>query len=113
VASERMVGAALGKEGFELLPDGLDEVRFECGNGACSLRSGSVENSPNDGASVCPLYTTTHSLLTEALNHWSLPWFSMKCARVMHLEHMSHLAEASFLHYILDFIRFCAKRHPP
>src|SRR5215216_2781892 len=51
-----MVGAALGKEGFKLLPDGLDEVRFECGHGACSLRSGSVENSPNDGASVPALH---------------------------------------------------------
>src|SRR5829696_4378317 len=51
-----MVGAALGKEGFELLPDGLDEVRWECGHGACSFRSGSVENSPNDGASVPALH---------------------------------------------------------
>jgi hypothetical protein len=51
VASERMVGAALGKEGLELLPDGLDEVRFECRHGACSFRSGSLEDSPPDGAS--------------------------------------------------------------
>src|SRR5215216_4298769 len=51
-----MVGAALGKEGFELLPDGLDEVRFECGHGACSFRSGSLENSPHDGASVPALH---------------------------------------------------------
>src|SRR5829696_8204249 len=52
-----MVGAPLGKEGLELLPeDGLDEVRFECGHGACSFRSGSVENSPNDGASVPALH---------------------------------------------------------
>src|SRR5215208_1673755 len=51
-----MVGAALGKEGFELLPDGLDEVRWECGHGACSFRSGSLENSPHDGASVPALH---------------------------------------------------------
>jgi hypothetical protein len=56
VASERMVGAALGKEGFELLPDGLDEVRWKCGHGACSFRSGSLENSPHDGASVPALH---------------------------------------------------------
>src|SRR5215216_4097629 len=51
-----MVGAALGKEGFELLPDGLDEVRWECGHGACSFRLGSLENSPHDGASVPALH---------------------------------------------------------
>jgi hypothetical protein len=32
-----MVGAVLGKEGFELLEDGLDEVRFECGHRANSF----------------------------------------------------------------------------
>jgi hypothetical protein len=41
----------LGKEGTKLLEDGLDEVRFECGHGANSFRSGSVENSPHDGTS--------------------------------------------------------------
>jgi hypothetical protein len=51
-----MVGTALRKEGFELLPDGLDKVRFECGHGACSFRSGSVRNSPNDGTSVPALH---------------------------------------------------------
>ncbi len=56
VASERMVGAVLGKEGLKLLEDGLDEVRFECGHGAYSFCSGSVENSPNDGASVPALH---------------------------------------------------------
>jgi hypothetical protein len=56
VASERMVGLVLGQEGTELLPDGLDEVRFECGHGAYSFRSGSLENSPNDGASVPALH---------------------------------------------------------
>src|SRR5829696_7294251 len=56
VASERVVGAMLGKEGRKLLPDGLDEVRFECGHGANSFCSGSVENSPNDGASAPALH---------------------------------------------------------
>src|SRR5215203_4793208 len=51
-----MGGAVLGKEGRKLLEDGLDEVRFECGHGAYSFRSGSVENSPNDGASVPALH---------------------------------------------------------
>ena len=93
MASERMVGAALGKEGFELLPDGLDEVRFECGNGACSLRSGSVENSPNDGASVCPLYTTTHSLLTEAL--------ILQCYLYIGYEATASSPELEHFHYAL------------
>jgi len=51
VASQRMVGAALGQQIFELLPDGLDEVRFEGGHGHAPSRSGSVENSPHDGTS--------------------------------------------------------------
>jgi hypothetical protein len=37
VTSERVVGAVLGKEGFKLLPDGLDEVRLECGHGTNSF----------------------------------------------------------------------------
>jgi hypothetical protein len=56
VATERMVGLVLGQEGTELLLDGLDEVRFECGHGAYSFCSGSVENSPDDGASVPALH---------------------------------------------------------
>jgi len=32
-----MVGAVLGKEGFELLEDGLDDVWWECGHGANSF----------------------------------------------------------------------------
>jgi hypothetical protein len=56
VASERVVGAELRKEVFELLPDGLDKVRWECGHGACSLRSGSVGDSANDGTSVLSLH---------------------------------------------------------
>jgi len=56
VAPERMVGLVLGQQGLKLLADGLDEVRFECGHGANSFRSGSVENAPNDGASVPALH---------------------------------------------------------
>jgi hypothetical protein len=77
-----MVGAALGKEGFELLPDGLDEVRWECGHGACSFRSGSLENSPHDGASV------------PALHHDALPIDgSSKCVEEKFSEvHLQHYA---------------------
>lgn len=32
--------------------------------------------------------------------------------RVMRLKHRSQRTEASYLHYILDFIRFHGKRHP-
>ncbi len=60
VAAERMVGLVLGQQGLESLEDGLDEVRWERGHGAYSFRSGSVENSPDDGASV-------PALLTQAL----------------------------------------------
>jgi len=52
VAAQRVVGAMLGKEGLKLSPDGLEKVRWECGHGACSFRSGSVRNPPNDGTSV-------------------------------------------------------------
>ncbi len=31
----------------------------------------------------------------------------------MRLKHMSRRIEASYLHYIIDYIRFCGKRHPP
>jgi hypothetical protein len=51
VTPERMVRLSPGKEGTELLPDRLDEVRFESGHGAYSFCSGSVRNSPNNGAS--------------------------------------------------------------
>ena len=64
MATERVVGAMLGKEGLkllpdgldEVLPDGLDEVRFEWGQGANSFCSASVRNSPNDGTSVPALH---------------------------------------------------------
>jgi hypothetical protein len=41
-----------GKEGFELLPDRLDDVWWESGHGRYSFRSRSVKNSPDDGTSV-------------------------------------------------------------
>src|SRR5215210_976237 len=51
-----MVRLSLGQEGTKLLEDGLDEVRWECGHGARSFCSGSLEDSPNDGASVSALH---------------------------------------------------------
>ena len=51
MTTERMVRLSLGKKSTKLLEDGLDEVRFECGHGVCSFHSGSLEDSPNDGAS--------------------------------------------------------------
>ncbi len=56
VATERMVSFVLGQQGFKLLEDGLDDVRWERGHGVYSFRSGSVENSPDDGASVPALH---------------------------------------------------------
>jgi len=47
-----MVDLVFREEGFELLPDLLDDVWWESGHGRCSFRSGSVRNSPDDGASV-------------------------------------------------------------
>src|SRR5215204_6078624 len=45
-----MIATTLGQQGFELLEDGLDEVRWECGHGF-SPSSGSLEDSPDDRAS--------------------------------------------------------------
>src|SRR3954447_19696142 len=57
VTSERMVRLSLGQEGTELLEDGLDDVWLDGGHGTHSFsRSGSLENSPNDGASVPALH---------------------------------------------------------
>src|SRR5215210_3731485 len=50
VTTERMVDLPLRQQGGKLLPDGLDEVRWERGHGH-PPSSGSVENSPDDGAS--------------------------------------------------------------
>jgi hypothetical protein len=50
-------GLSLWQEGFELHPDGLDDVWFQCGHGAYSFCSGSLENSPYDGVSVPALHT--------------------------------------------------------
>jgi hypothetical protein len=47
-----MINLSLWQEGFELLPDGLDDVWFKRGHRAYSFYSGSLENCPNDGASV-------------------------------------------------------------
>jgi integron integrase len=38
--------------------------------------------------------------------------FLNEVRKVMRLKHMSRRTEASYLHYIIDFIRFCGKRHP-
>jgi hypothetical protein len=38
--------------------------------------------------------------------------FLNEVRQVMRLRHMSHRTEASYLHYILDYIRFNDKRHP-
>src|SRR5215212_3310457 len=56
VAAQRMSGLAFGQEDTKLLPDGLDDVCWECGHGAYSFCSGSVKNSPDGGASVPALH---------------------------------------------------------
>ena len=56
VATEWMVGLVFGQEGTELLEDGLDDVWLDGGHGVYSFRSGSVRNSPDDGASVPALH---------------------------------------------------------
>lgn len=38
--------------------------------------------------------------------------FLNEVRRVMRLKHMSRRTEASYLHYIVDFIRFYSKQHP-
>ena len=67
VATEWMVGLVFGQEGTELLPDGLlFDVWLDGGHEAYSFGSGSVRNSPDDGASV-PASHAEAPLLTEAL----------------------------------------------
>ena len=39
--------------------------------------------------------------------------FLNEVRRAMRLKHMSHRMEPSYLYYILWFIRFPGKRHPP
>src|SRR5215207_1828544 len=57
VAAEWMIGLSLGQESLELHPDGLDDVWLNGGHEAYSFsRSGSVRNSPDDGASVPALH---------------------------------------------------------
>ncbi len=56
VTTERMVRPSLGQEGFELFPDRLDDVSLKRGHGARSFYSGSLENSPDDGASMPALH---------------------------------------------------------
>lgn len=56
MTAQRVVCPAPAQEGFELLPDGLDDVWLDGGNGACSFRSGSLEDSPDDGVYVPALH---------------------------------------------------------
>jgi hypothetical protein len=59
MVTERMVRLSLGQEGTKLLEDELDEVRWECGHGAYSFYSESLEDSPDDGVSVPALHAET------------------------------------------------------
>src|SRR5215204_3079829 len=56
---ERMVRLSLAQEGTKLLEDWLDEIRWECGHGAYSFYSGSLEDCPDDGVSVPASHTET------------------------------------------------------
>ncbi len=38
--------------------------------------------------------------------------FLNEVRKVIHLKHMGRRTEAAYLHYIIDFSRFCGKRHP-
>jgi hypothetical protein len=51
MTTERMIRFPLGQQGAKLLPDGLDDVWLDGGHRVGSLRSGSLENSPDDGIS--------------------------------------------------------------
>ena len=50
VATQRVAHVPFGEQGGKLLPDGLDEVRWDGGHGNAPS-SGSLEDSPNDGTS--------------------------------------------------------------
>jgi hypothetical protein len=38
--------------------------------------------------------------------------FLNEVRKATRLKHMSRRTEVSYLHYVVDFIRFCGKRHP-
>src|SRR5215218_3312676 len=67
VAAERVVGFPLGQQVLELRPDGLDEVRFECGHGDAPS-NGEASATPRMIEDPCPLYTRACSLLARPLS---------------------------------------------
>src|SRR5215212_1599786 len=54
-----MVRLTLGQQGPELLPDGIDEVRLECGHEVCSFELGRVRHSQHDRAIRARLHAHT------------------------------------------------------
>jgi hypothetical protein len=67
VAAERMIHVAFGQQGVELLPDGLDDLWWECGHGeAPSHRRAS--RTPRMMKHSMPVYLRKmRSLLVQAL----------------------------------------------
>src|SRR5215204_1173308 len=85
-----MIATTLGQQGFELLEDGLDEVRWECGHGF-SPSSGSLEDSPDDRASRVRFPSSGPSHLSaQALSYIRSPFvnhvglFSRKASTARH-----------------------------
>jgi hypothetical protein len=73
VAAERMnVRISIGQQGAELLPDGSDDVSWECGH-RLTPSSREASDTPWMIEHPCPTYTPTTSLLAEALTHEARP----------------------------------------
>ena len=87
-----MVRFSGGQQGEELLPDGLDDVWWQGGHGACSFCSGSLEDSPNDRASVS-------AFCVGALRAY---WRSLLVARPMYpSSSLAPRRTVSFVHLLL------------
>ena len=57
VAAKRMIRLSLWQEGSKLFPNGFDDVWLDSGHGLAPSQWGSLENSPDDRASVSVLHS--------------------------------------------------------
>jgi hypothetical protein len=78
VTAEWMVRLSLGQQSSELFPDGLYEVRLECGHEIYAPSSREALDTPRMIEHPVPVYMLTRSLLAEPLNAIPTPlagWF--------------------------------------
>src|SRR5215208_70824 len=63
-----MIGLSLWQKGTELLEDGLDEARLECGHGMYAPLHREASDTPRMIEHLVPVYMLTRSLLAEPLS---------------------------------------------